>query len=64
LPHYYLLNAGASYRFGRDNGVVRLAVSSLADKDPPLGSTPGEAGIGTYDILGRRYSLSFTWTFE
>ncbi|GAB3345297.1 TonB-dependent receptor plug domain-containing protein [Lysobacter tyrosinilyticus] len=65
LPSYYLVNAGASYTFGpEDNGIVRFNVTNLTDKAPPLGSTPGELGIGTYDILGRRYVLSYTWRFK
>ena len=65
LPSYWLLNAGADYKFGPDDsGIVRLSVNNLADKAPPLGSTPGELGIGTYDILGRRYALSLTWRFK
>ena len=62
-PSYWLLGAGANYRFG-DNVRVNLAVQNLLDKDPPLGTTPAELGIGTYDILGRRYSLSVTYRFD
>jgi outer membrane receptor protein involved in Fe transport len=65
LPSYWLFNAGADYKIGPDNnGIVRLSINNLTDEAPPLGSTPGELGIGTYDILGRRYSMSFTWRFK
>jgi len=57
LDKYWLVNTGASYRFG-ENGIARLAVTNLLDKDPPYPST----GDG-YDVLGRRYNLSYEWTF-
>ncbi|MEH6418672.1 TonB-dependent receptor domain-containing protein [Pseudomonas sp. CGJS7] len=63
VPSYWLLSAGANYRFG-DNVIVRFNVQNLLDKDPPLGTTPSEVGIGTYDILGRRYGLSVTYRFN
>lgn len=62
-PSYWLFSAGANYHFG-DNVVVRFNVQNLLDKDPPLGTTPGELGVGTYDILGRRYNLSVTYKFD
>lgn len=55
---YMLLNAGANYRFG-DNLKLRLAITNLMDVDPPFPT----AGIGNYDILGRRYNLSFEYKF-
>jgi outer membrane receptor protein involved in Fe transport len=55
---YMLLNAGANYRFN-DNLKLRLAVTNLNDTNPPFPT----AGIGNYDILGRRYNLSFEWKF-
>ena len=57
LDKYWLVNGGASYRFG-ENGIARLAVTNLLDKDPPYPSI----GDG-YDVLGRRYNLSYEWTF-
>lgn len=55
---YMLLNAGANYRFS-DNLKLRLAITNLNDTNPPFPT----AGIGNYDILGRRYNLSFEWKF-
>ncbi|MEH6420507.1 TonB-dependent receptor domain-containing protein [Pseudomonas sp. CGJS7] len=52
-------NANTSYRFADNRGVVRLAITNLTDKDPPFPTT----GIGTYDLLGRRYNLSFEWKY-
>ncbi|SDZ12841.1 Outer membrane cobalamin receptor protein [Lysobacter sp. yr284] len=62
-PSYWLLGAGVNYRF-TDNVRVNFAVQNLLDKDPPLGTTPSELGIGTYDILGRRYSMSVSYRFD
>ncbi|MCW4454359.1 TonB-dependent receptor [Flavobacterium sp. MXW15] len=57
---YWLLNGGLSYTFD-SSAVIRLAVTNLLDKDPPF---PGfGAGIGNYDILGRRYNLAFEWKY-
>ena len=53
-----LLNAGANYTFS-ENLKLRLAATNLLDVDPPFPT----AGIGNYDILGRRYNLSFQWNF-
>lgn len=53
-----LVNVGGNVRFG-DSGVVRLAVTNLFDDEPPFPT----AGIGTYDILGRRYTVSANWSF-
>lgn len=58
LDSYWLLNGNVSYDF-TDKMKVRLAVSNLLDEEPPFPS----AGIGTYDILGRRYALSFEWRY-
>lgn len=60
VDSYWLLNGGASYKFNNNIG-LRLAVSNLLDEDPPFPAFG--AGIGNYDILGRRYSLSFDWKF-
>lgn len=59
VDSYWLLNGGVGYRFN-DNARMRLAVSNLLDEDPPF---PPLAAIGVYDILGRRYNLSFEWSF-
>ena len=58
VDSYWLVNGGASYRFG-DRSTVRLAVTNLFDKDPPFPAI----GIGTYDLLGRRYNLAFEWKY-
>lgn len=58
VDSYWLLNGGASYHFN-DKLDLRLAVTNLLDKDPPFPT----AGIGVYDILGRRYNLSFEYRF-
>ncbi len=60
VDSYWLLNGGASYQVN-DQMLLRLAVTNLLDEDPPF---PGfGAGIGNYDILGRRYNLAFQWKF-
>lgn len=60
VDSYWLLNGGASYQIN-DQILMRLAVTNLLDEDPPF---PGfGAGIGNYDILGRRYNLAFQWKF-
>ncbi|WP_051547852.1 TonB-dependent receptor domain-containing protein [Lysobacter capsici] len=58
IDSYWLVNAGLAYRFG-ERTKLRLAVSNLFDKEPPFPST----GIGVYDLLGRRYNLSFEWKY-
>lgn len=55
---YMLVNAGVGYRFN-DNLKLRLAITNLTDANPPFPT----AGIGNYDILGRRYNMSFEWKF-
>ena len=58
VDSYWLLNAGASYKFN-DQATMRFAVSNLLDEEPPFPTI----GIGTYDILGRRYNLAFEWKY-
>jgi outer membrane receptor protein involved in Fe transport len=58
VKRYWLLNGNVNYNIG-DNAIVRLAVTNLADVQPPFPT----GGIGTYDILGRRYALSFEYKF-
>lgn len=58
LDDYWTLNAGASYRFN-DKTSLRLAVSNLLDEEPPY----PVAGYGVYDLLGRRYHMSFETKF-
>ncbi|SDZ31600.1 Outer membrane cobalamin receptor protein [Lysobacter sp. yr284] len=62
IDSYWLFNAGARYRFN-DHATVRLAVSNLFDKDPPAFAQTSANLFSTYDILGRRYNLSFEWKF-
>ncbi|MGO1073561.1 TonB-dependent receptor domain-containing protein [Lysobacter sp. CA199] len=60
VDSYWLVNAGLGYRIN-DRSKVRLAVTNLFDKDPPFPAFG--TGIGVYDILGRRYNLSFEWKY-
>jgi outer membrane receptor protein involved in Fe transport len=53
-------NADVVYRIS-DNGIVRLAVTNLTDREPPFPLAGG--GIAVYDILGRRYALSAEWSW-
>lgn len=53
---YYLVNAGGSYQLS-EGLRLRLTVTNLFDEKPPFPTT----GIGVYDILGRRYNVSFDW---
>lgn len=55
---YYLNNASVSVGFGKST-IVRLALTNVFDKDPPFPTS----GSRNYDILGRRFSLSFTHDF-
>lgn len=59
LDSYWLVNGSASYRIN-DKTQLRFAVSNLFDRDPPFPTT----GLGSvYDVLGRRYHLSFEWQY-
>ena len=58
LDDYWLFNGAVSYRFNK-NAIARLAVTNLLDEQPPFPSV----GDGTYDVLGRRYNLSFEWKY-
>jgi outer membrane receptor protein involved in Fe transport len=58
VESYTSVNAGANYRIN-DRMQLRLAVTNLLDEDPPFPAYG--TGIGVYDILGRRYLLSFDW---
>jgi outer membrane receptor protein involved in Fe transport len=55
---YKTLDLGASYTFA-DDLTVRLAITNATDEEPPF----GVIGIGTYDILGRRYALTGEYRF-
>lgn len=57
---YWLHNAGVRVKI-TERGNLRLAVTNVFDKDPPIPTLGLSAGV--YDILGRRYSLTFNWKF-
>lgn len=57
---YWLHNAGLRVKL-TEKGSVRLAVTNVFDKDPPIPTLGLSAGF--YDILGRRYSLTLNWKF-
>lgn len=57
---YWLHNAGLRLRL-TDNGFVRLAVTNVFDKKPPIPTLGLSAGA--YDVLGRRYALTLNWKF-
>jgi iron complex outermembrane receptor protein len=48
---------------------LTFGINNLFDKDPPVYTTDGQAGVqantnpSTYDVLGRRYFLSATYKF-
>ena len=58
VDSYWSFNAGASYRFN-DHAKARFAVTNLTDEEPPFPAI----GIGTYDLLGRRYAVSFQYKY-
>ncbi len=60
VDSYTTWNLGVNYDVA-ENGVVRFSVTNLFDKQPPF--SVAVAGIGVYDILGRRYALSTEWSF-
>ena len=60
VDSYWLWGAGGRYTINK-NLVVRVAVNNLFDKEPPFPLAGG--AIGVYDILGRRYSVSFAYKF-
>ena len=62
VDSYWLLNAGARYRFN-DHATIRLAVSNLLDKAPPFPAQTSANAFSTYDVLGRRYNVAFEWKF-
>ncbi len=60
VDSYWLWGAGGRYTINK-NLVVRMSVNNLFDKEPPFPLAGG--GIGVYDILGRRYSVSLGYKF-
>ena len=63
VPAYRLYNAGVSYRLG-DYGLLRFNVDNLTDQEPEGVAMSGVNGIGDYDVLGRRYMLSYELKFR
>ena len=61
IPSYMLWSGGVGYKFSKSTR-VNLAMSNLFNQDPPFPLTAGGAA-GTYDILGRRYSVSVNHKF-
>jgi iron complex outermembrane recepter protein len=53
-----------------DSLTVTLGIANLFDKDPPIYTSDSRAGIqantdpSTYDVLGRRYFLTGTYSFD
>jgi outer membrane receptor protein involved in Fe transport len=58
VDSYTSFDLGLNYNYS-DQATLRLAVTNLTDKQPPLGTT----GIGFYDILGRRFALTGEYRF-
>lgn len=56
VDSYDTWDLGVNYQVN-DDGVVRLSVSNVLDDEPPY----GVLGIGTYDVIGRRYAVSTEW---
>lgn len=63
VPSYRLYNAGVSYRLG-DYGLLRFNVDNLTDQEPEGVAMSGVNGVGDYDVLGRRYMLSYELKFR
>lgn len=63
IPGYRLYNAGISYDFD-GYGLVRFNVDNLTDQEPEGAAMAGLNAVGDYDILGRRYMLSYELKFR
>lgn len=59
IDDYLLHNASLSWRLNSDKTVARLAISNVFDVEPPFPTS----GVGAYDILGRRFSVSVSHDF-
>lgn len=57
----FVFNATATYEI-TDNITGRLVVNNVFDRDPPSGAITG-GGVGTYDILGRRFFVGVNAKF-
>jgi iron complex outermembrane recepter protein len=68
VPTYFYHDLTARWSVNDTFGVT-VGATNLADKEPPIYTTDTQAGIqsntdpSTYDVLGRRYFLSFTANF-
>ncbi len=58
VPSYKNYNLSGYYQVN-DNLALRAAITNVTDKEPPFGTV----GIGTYDILGRRYAVTAEYRF-
>ena len=58
LESQWTYNANVTYAI-TDDILVNLAVTNLTDEEPPF----PVGGLGTYDTLGRRYSVTLDWKF-
>jgi outer membrane receptor protein involved in Fe transport len=61
VPDYTTHDLSLSYTFRKDSA-FRLAATNLADNKAPFPVVGGAFG-GVYDVLGRRYSASLTYSF-
>ena len=59
VDDYMLHNVSASWRLPSGKTTARLAVSNVFDTAAPFPQT----GVGVYDILGRRFSMSVSHDF-
>jgi outer membrane receptor protein involved in Fe transport len=57
---YWLFNMSAGVNVNKETS-MRVAVSNLFDRDPPFPLTTN--GLGIYDYLGRRFTVSFQTHF-
>lgn len=60
VPDYWLFNLSTSVRV-QEGSLMRLTVSNLFDRDAPFPLTTN--GLGIYDFLGRRFTVSFQHRF-
>lgn len=60
LDSVVTFNLGLSYRVAKDS-LLRLTITNLTDRGPPFPTAAG--GLGTYDYLGRRASISLQHRF-
>ncbi len=63
---YYDLTAGYSFSGGLEGLRLRGGIQNLSDEDPIIYPSQQQANTdpATYDVLGRRYFLSATYTFQ